>query len=164
MDYKKSFWDNADQPNPILTDEMVKRAEENLNVKLPDLFIELLKIRNGGYTKGFVFPMYEKTSWSDNHVPFDEMFGIDFSNTIESQQSIMDSPYLTEEWGLPEKQVIISGDGHWWITLDYRINDHSPTVAWIDTEMEQDIQLVGSFHEFMNALITDDEFENSVDR
>jgi hypothetical protein len=143
---------------------MVKRAEEKLNVKLPDLFIELLKIRNGGYTRGFVFPTHKQTSWSDNHVPFDEMFGIDFSNTIESEQSIMDSPYLTSAWGLPEKQVILSGDGHWWITLDYRAHDYPPAVAWIDTEMEQDIQLADSFDEFMNALITDEDFENSVDR
>jgi hypothetical protein len=41
---------------------MVEFAEKGLNVKLPELLIELLKIQNGGYTQGFAFPTTQKTT------------------------------------------------------------------------------------------------------
>ncbi len=37
----------------------------------------------------------------------------------------MDTHYMTKECGLPEKQVFLTGDGHWWIKLDYRDNEIS---------------------------------------
>ena len=39
----KNFWDDAPSENPPLTDEMVAKAETILGVKLPQLFIDLLK-------------------------------------------------------------------------------------------------------------------------
>ncbi len=46
---KTDFWDNNYYNHPPLTDEMVTTAETLLKVKLPALFIDLLKIQNGGY-------------------------------------------------------------------------------------------------------------------
>jgi hypothetical protein len=152
-----NFWDINYYNNPPLTDNIVIEAEEVLNVKLPILFINLLKIQNGGYTKGFAFPMKQKTTWSENHVPLNELFGIVFDKSIESGHNILDSNYLTQEWGLPEKQIVINGDGHWWITLDYRVGDN-PIVKWIDVECEEELLIANNFDDFINGLVSDEEF------
>jgi hypothetical protein len=154
---KADFWDNNYYNHPPLTDDMVTTAETLLKVKLPTLLIDLLKIQNGGYTKGFAYPMTAKTTWSENHVPLSELFGIVTDQTIETGQNILSTAYMIEEWGLPDKQVLLNGDGHWWITLDYRQGE-IPTVRWIDVECDQDIHIADNFEDFINGLVTDDTF------
>jgi hypothetical protein len=116
---------------------MVKSAKNELGVKLPTTLIELLKIQNGGYTKGFAFPMTKKTTWAEDHVPLSDLFGIVLDKNIRTAQNIMDTNYMTKEWGLPEKQVLLTGEGHWWITLDYRDSKETPCVKWIDVECNE---------------------------
>jgi len=152
------FWDSNYYNHPPLTDDMVSFAESNLHVKLPTLLVDLLKIQNGGYTKGFVYPMTQKTTWAENHVPLSELFGIVTNDSLDSPQNILLSNYMTQEWGLPEKQVILSGDGHWWITLDYRI-DNVPSVKWIDVECNEEVEIAKNFEDFINGLVSDDTFE-----
>ena len=154
---KNEFWDENYYNHPPLTDEMVSTTEKILNVKLPSLLIELLKLQNGGYTKGFAFPMTEKTTWAENHVPLSDLFGIVTDESIETAQNILDSHYMTEEWGLPEKQVLLTGDGHWWITLDYRKNS-TPSVSWIDVECGENVHVADSFEDFINGLVAEDAF------
>lgn len=149
------FWDVNYYNHPEVTDEMIIIAENKLKVKLPELLITLLKLQNGGYTKGFAFPMKQHTSWSEDHIPLSELFGIVVDSTLESAQNIMDTAYMTLEWGLPEKQVLLSGDGHYWITLDYRASTN-PSVRWIDTECHEDILVATSFDEFIQGLVPED--------
>ncbi|MDI9868969.1 SMI1/KNR4 family protein [Flectobacillus roseus] len=155
--HKADFWDNNYYNHPPLTDDMVSTAETLLKVKLPTILIDLLKIQNGGYTKGFAYPMTVKTTWSESHVPLSELFGIVTDQTIETGQNILDTAYMIEEWGLPDKQVLLNGDGHWWITLDYRQGE-IPTVRWIDVECDQDIHIADSFEDFINGLVKEDTF------
>ncbi|MBS1523167.1 MAG: SMI1/KNR4 family protein [Bacteroidetes bacterium] len=152
------FWGNNYYKHPPLTDEMIQFVEESLDVKLPESLIALLKMQNGGYTRRFVFPMTKRTSWSANHVPFDSLSGIVTDPSIRTAQNILDTEYMTNEWNLPERQVLLAGDGHWWITLDYR-NGANPTVHWIDVECEEDIELAESFDDFFNKLVPESEFE-----
>lgn len=154
---KNKFWGDNYYNNPSLTDNMVLVAEKMLQVKLPPLFIELLKIQNGGYTKGFAFPMNTTTTWAENHVPLSELFGIVTGKATESPHNILETQYVIEEWGLPEKQVLINGDGHWWITLDYRQSD-IPSVRWIDTECDEDIHIANSFEDFINGLVSEENY------
>ncbi|WP_197494058.1 SMI1/KNR4 family protein [Lewinella sp. 4G2] len=123
-------------------------AEQELGVDLPELFIDLLKVQNGGYTKGFAYPMTIETSWSKNHIPLYELFGIDLYHGPGNSSNILYSTYMIEEWGLPEKQVLLSGDGHWWITLDYR-KSTIPSVNWIDCECSEDIHVANNFTDFI---------------
>ncbi|PVY37962.1 SMI1/KNR4 family protein [Pontibacter virosus] len=117
---KNEFWDSNYYNHPDLTDEMVEMAEKELGLKLPSLLIEFLKVQNGGYTKGFAYPMKQRTTWAEDHVPLSELFGIVTEKSFKTAQNILATHYMTKEWGLPEKQVLLAGDGHWWITLDYR--------------------------------------------
>lgn len=154
---KTNFWDINYYSHPPLKENMIEMAESALNVKLPSQLIELLKIQNGGYTKGFAYPMHQKTTWAANHVPLNELFGIVTDKSIESGQNILDSIYLSKEWGLPDKQVVINGDGHWWITLDYSAGN-DPVVKWIDVECKEDVLIANSFDEFINGLVSDAKF------
>jgi len=151
------FWDSNYYNHPPLTDDMVSFAEANLQVKLPTLFIDLLKIQNGGYTRGFAYPMTQKTTWAENHIPLSELFGIVVDDSLDSPQNILLSSYMTIEWGLPEKQVLLSGDGHWWITLDYRTGE-IPIVKWIDVECNEEIEIAKSFEVFLNELVPEDTY------
>ena len=151
---KNDFWDSNYYNHPDLTDAMVEIAEKELGVKLPPLLLELLKVQNGGYTKGFAYPMIKKTTWADDHVPFSELFGIVTDKSVETAQNMLDTHYMIKEWGLPEKQVLLCGDGHWWLTLDYR-KESSPSVRWIDVECEEDIEVASSFEAFINGLVPD---------
>jgi len=165
MDILKEFWYTAYSPNKDLTDEMVTKAEEILGVKLPAAYLDMLKIQNGGETQGLVFPTKVKTSWADNHVSFDEMFGIDFLDTESEEEAIdtsdfniLDTVEIVKEWNLPEKQIVINSDGHCNISLDYRLDENAPVVSWIDVDNEEDIQLASSFEEFLKGLVPFEKF------
>lgn len=151
------FWDSDNYyDHPVLTEYMIDEAERLLGVKLPISLIALLRVKNGGYTNSFAYPMNAKTSWSDNHIPLDELYGI-VPKDIGSPMSILLTLDMTEEWGLPNNQVLLSGDGHWFITLDYR-ESSNPSVRWIDTEMNEDIHIADSFEEFIEGLVSEEEF------
>lgn len=132
---------------------MVKEAEGILGVELPAAFIALLRIQNGGYTRGFVFPTTIRTSWAEDHVPLNELFGIGGKElSLVGGHNILDTGYMTKEWGLPTKQVLLAGDGHWWITLDYRMSN-VPSVSWIDVEVDEDMLLARSFEDFLAGIL-----------
>jgi hypothetical protein len=148
----RSFWGSNHYNHPPLTEEMIVKAEEVLGVKLPTGLIALLKIQNGGYTSGFAHPMKQRTTWAEDHVPLDDLAGIVLDPEHETAQNLLQTEYMTEEWGLPEKQVLLSGDGHYWITLDYR-HGSEPSVAWIDVECGEDMQVAESFDDFLAGLV-----------
>src|SRR4029079_19689636 len=52
-----NFWSDNYYNPPPLTDDALSYAESFLNVRLPVKYIELLRIQNGGSTKGFGYPM-----------------------------------------------------------------------------------------------------------
>jgi hypothetical protein len=146
------FWGTNFYNHPMLTDEMIAQAEATLGCQLPGELIELLRIQNGGYTKGFAHPMCQPTTWAVDHVPLPDLAGIVTDSNHRTAQNLLHSEYMTKEWGLPPKQVLLSGDGHYWITLDYR-KGAVPSVAWIDVECNEDIQIAPSFAAFLTGLV-----------
>ena len=145
------FWGSNYYSHPPLTTEMVRHAEQVLGVTLPAGLIKLLEVQNGGYTQGCAHPMSRHTTWAENHVPLEELAGIVIDPNHRTVQNLLLTECMTQEWGLPEKQVILSGDGHYWITLDYRAGPN-PSVAWIDVECGEDMQIASSFDEFLSGL------------
>lgn len=153
----ESFWGTNYYKHPPLTEKMVREAEASLGVSLPSELISLLRQQNGGYTKGLAFPTKQPTSWAEDHVPFDHLAGILTEAGSSSPFNLLQTAYMTKEWGLPPRQVLLSGDGHTWITLDYR-QGASPSVAWIDVECGVELQLAPSFAAFLDGLVSDEVF------
>ncbi|MGE7780449.1 SMI1/KNR4 family protein [Peribacillus sp. NPDC097264] len=144
----KSIWleDVEIEKLAPLTDEMVKIAEKQLKVKLPQAYITLLKEQNGGYIECNAYPTDVPTSWADDHV------NVDYINGIAEEDGILDSEYLIEEWDLPKNLVLISGDGHTWTALDYRKTKENPPVIFVDVEDEKIIKLAPDFETFLSGL------------
>lgn len=137
-----------------LTKKIVLEAEETLKVKLPAAYISLLEKQNGGYLNYDSFPTSFPTSWAEEHIHMDHLFG------IEENKGILQSAYLIEEWGLPKDIVLISGDGHSWVALDYRKTNEEPPILYIDTESNQVIEIARSFKAFIKGLYLEErEFE-----
>ncbi|QKG22600.1 SMI1/KNR4 family protein [Actinomadura verrucosospora] len=154
-DVKASFWETGDYGvQPTLTEAAVEEAESLLGVRLPSALLGLLRVRNGGAVadRWNAFPVDRPNSWADGHVPLNELFGI---GRREGMLSLLDTPYLVEEWGLPSPVVLLSGDGHWWIALDYRAGEQrrEPPVIWIDADRETDFLLAADFRSFVQGLV-----------
>jgi len=151
------FWGSNYYDHPPLTDEIVQEAERQLGVRLPAEYLSLLRIQNGGYTCGFGHPMSCPTTWADDHVPLDSLAGIVIDPNHRTAQNILKTAYLTQEWGLPPRQVLLTGDGHWWISLDYRAGE-VPSVVWLYVDLGQDIQVAPSFAAFLDGLLPESAF------
>ena len=145
---KSTIWADDDYLKlaPI-NDELIKKAEEVLNVKLPESYINLLKEQNGGTLRLDVHPTSKPNSWADDHVNVSGSFN-------ENESSILESRYLIREWEMPENIVLLSGDGHTWIALDYRNVAENPPVIFIDNEFEEIIELAPNFERFLQNLTT----------
>jgi hypothetical protein len=152
------FWGENYYNHPPLTPELLKLCEEKFGVKLPLLLVELLQFQNGGYTNDFGYPMAQETSWAKDHVPLNGMSGIVDDPNIQTSFNLLESDYYQREWNLPPKQLTLNGDGHWWITLDYRFSAR-PSVLWIDTEEEEMIPIAPTFEIFYAGLRSIAEFQ-----
>ncbi|MET9955836.1 SMI1/KNR4 family protein [Streptomyces sp. NPDC006339] len=160
-----TFWDEDPHGSLApLTDPVVREAERRLGVRLPQALLEILRIRNGGLVADAwnAFPTDVATSWSETHVPFDELLGV---GRPGDEWSLLESPSLVEEWGLPSPLVLLSGDGHCWIALDYRAcGPHGePSVTWFDTESGTDsvteLPLARDFRSFVERLTSADSLD-----
>jgi len=149
-----SFWGNGDYgTQEPLTASTITAAEQQLGGVLPAELLQLLRIRNGGPVADAwaAFPTNEPTSWSADHVPFDQLFGIGHDGR---GVTILDSQYLIKEWGLPSPVVLLSGDGPCWIGLDYRTCGEagSPSVTWFDADFKAELPLAENFRTFVEGL------------
>ncbi|MCB1605981.1 MAG: SMI1/KNR4 family protein [Xanthomonadales bacterium] len=66
--------------------------------------------------------------------------------------SVFNSAELCDEWGLPDKLVLIDGDGHSWLALDYR-RPGEPAVIVIETDEMESLKVANSFAEMVAALV-----------
>ncbi|MFL0450842.1 SMI1/KNR4 family protein [Bacillus altitudinis] len=152
----KPFWDTdreSEETFKKINEKGIAKAEKKLGVILPDTYKKLILEQNGGYTLHNAFPTDQPNGWAEDHVSFDHLRG------IAKGEGIMDSDYLIEEWELPEGLVLICGDGHTWIALDYRKTKEHPPVHYFDLEYETDFKLADSFDELIAGHYTAEDSE-----
>lgn len=147
-----SIWQEDDEPKlEILTDETIEMAEKAFGVKLPAGYLTILRERNGGYLHYNAFPTSVSTSWAEDHIGINHILG------IGKDSGIMETDYLIEEWSLPKHIILISGDGHTWLALDYRNKKEEPPIIFIDVDDEKMIELASNFDDFLNGLYIEEE-------
>jgi hypothetical protein len=147
---------------------MVAAAERALGVTLPPEYLQLMRTCNGGYTRNAACPSPRPTGWAPDHVPVDVIFGIPSpgdASRFKTGLGILVTGYMTAEWGLPQGLVLLSGNGHSWIALDYRRSgpDGPPAVAWLDGERNEDLRLADSFEDFLRHLVPADQFRSELE-
>ncbi|MFI6996726.1 SMI1/KNR4 family protein [Nocardia sp. NPDC050175] len=156
-----SFWDDSGYGVlGSLTDEAIRAAEEQLGVALPGSLVRLLRVQNGGAVakRWNALPVSAPTLGFDPYVPLDEVMGI---GRADGRTTVLDTPYLVEEWGLPAPIVLLDGDGHYWVGLDYRVGgpQGEPSVALFDADRETSVVLAPDFETFLQGLTSAEAFE-----
>ena len=144
----QSFWSVVDPefiPQPLDMERVGKFVEQH-GIDLPVSYIKLLRSQNGGYI--------ERNSFQSlagriiNYI--DRISGIGGHEL----DIVEESKYFIEEWGLPTGLVLLAGDGHWWIALDYRNLNSSgePSVAYLESDSNIDYTIARDFQEFIDGL------------
>ena len=88
----------------------------------------------------------------EDHVPVSELAGIGPRISLPiGLHNLWNTEYMTREWGLPPRQLLLAGDGHWWISLDYR-QRNDPEVWWLDTAIDDGLRLAPNFDDFLSGL------------
>ncbi|UDF15701.1 SMI1/KNR4 family protein [Bacillus pumilus] len=148
----KQFWEIDEEENYYtlekINEKEIAEAEKKLGVTLPDTYKKLLLEQNGGYIVHNAFPTTHSNSWAEDHIQFTHLRG------IAEEDGIMESEYLIEEWDLPKGLILINGDGHTWVAMDYRKTKENPPIHYFDLEMEEDFKLADSFDELIKGLYT----------
>ena len=83
---------------PVPTDEMIRSVEEELGYKLPESYIALMRVQNGGFSQKKAFPTAIPTSWADDHIAIEGFLSIGWDKTY-SLCGRMGSRFMIEEWG-----------------------------------------------------------------
>ncbi|MEK3710077.1 SMI1/KNR4 family protein [Bacillus sp. FSL K6-1005] len=143
------IWKNSDYDPFRLKDireEEIKKIEKKLKLNLPEVYKKLIIQQNGGLIHFNAFPTDQETSWADDHIEVDHIRG------LGKDLGILESEYLIKEWGLPQRLLLIQGDGHNWVALDYRQTNQNPPVHYFDFELNNDFKISDSFGEFLSKL------------
>ncbi|MFC4100569.1 SMI1/KNR4 family protein [Paenibacillus xanthanilyticus] len=147
---KSSLWEEAhdDYYKGEFDEDTLARVQEALKVVLPASYVELMKRRNGFRCARKYFPCPEPTSWANNSVQVDFLYG------IGEDPGILDSLYLRKEWGIRSGRIVLlSADPPMFVGLDYRsAGKREPSVVFIDVERKQDIRLAATFAAFVEGL------------
>ena len=163
------FWEESAYSKKFdggpLTPEKIASAEAALGYKLPASYLHLLETRNGGVPVNRCFPTGEPTSWADDHIAIETIFGVG-----KAAGNIVDETRLmVEEWGYPAIGIAICdcpSAGHDEIFLDYRAcgPQGEPKVVHVDQEDDYCITpLADTFEEFIRGLVNDSEFDFEED-
>ena len=134
---------------------MVTQAEKTLGYKLPQSYLDVLRVKNGGDLAHGAFPTDRPTNWANNHVSCRDLMGIGCEEGIDGETG---SQYLIEEWEYPDIGVVISTDGHTAFMLDYSAcgSHGEPRVVYVDVETDPELEvlpLAPTFAAFASGLV-----------
>ncbi|WP_338754461.1 SMI1/KNR4 family protein [Bacillus sp. FJAT-52991] len=81
--YLQEFWGESDYFTISIQvkEKMIEEAEQQLGYKLPDSYIELIKIKNGGRPVNTIYPM------TMYHIAIDGIRGIGGNNGIDGEDA-----------------------------------------------------------------------------
>jgi hypothetical protein len=168
------FWNDDDYAlknhvEKTSSDDLIDSVEEELGYKLPQSYIELMKLHNGGIPFNTCFPVTQPTSWADDHVAITAIMGIGRDKSI-SLCGNLGSRFMIEEWGYPDIGVCICdcpSAGHDMIMLDYSKcgKEGEPEVVHVDQESNyKKTFLAKDFETFIRGLVSEDVYDDSEER
>jgi hypothetical protein len=138
---------------PDLTDEMIRVAEERLGYPLPESYVRLLLLRNGGRPRRRCFRTTFTTSWALDHIQIEAIRGIGGTWGIDTPGPLC-SAAMIQQWGYPSIGIVICempSAGHDAVMLDYSQSGNEPAVAYVD-EDRVPRTLAPSFQQFLDGL------------
>ena len=82
----------------------------------------------------------------DGHVSVGHFLG----TRIKDGEYVLDAVYLAREWEIPDKMVLIAGDGHTWFALDYSAKRADPPVVFLAGYEWLSVRVANHFEEFLS--------------
>lgn len=139
---------------PVLTDEMVASAERRLGVRLPQAYVKLLAVCNGGPPKRKCYRTPRATSWAPDHFQVQTLLGIGYDSGIDGN---FGSDYMIAEWGYPNIGVVVfdtPSAGPDTVMLDYSVHGpHAePRVVYVDDDGSA-LVVADTFSNFVSNLV-----------
>jgi hypothetical protein len=158
----KQFWEPSEYAlkeyvGASLTDEVVSAVEENLGVKLPQSYVELMRFQNGGIPRRRNHRTKVRTSWANDHIAISGIYSIGWEKTC-SLCGERGSQFWADEWGYPPIGVYFAdcpSAGHDMVCLDYRACGPigEPQVVHVDQEWNyRTVFVAESFEAFIRGL------------
>ncbi len=144
----RDFWKkNSAWSYEPLKERVIQEAENQLKVQLPPSYISLLKEQNGGEVN---------YSYFNNSINMYYMEGIDIDSEGR-RLGILSSKYWIELLGLPPHIVLLWGDFHHYIALNYKNGPTNPSIVYIwerNTENMRwgSLQIAPDFDKFLSKL------------
>ncbi|KHF38851.1 SMI1/KNR4 family protein [Halalkalibacter okhensis] len=144
----KHFWKSPSEykPGEAVTDTQVSEIEQMLGVRLPKKYVELMQEQNGGELA------YRYVLFDDGDAAV-----VPYFHELEVDRGVGLSPIFVEECGLPEHLVLLTGDFHSWVALDYRNERSVPRVVYVAEDesgngLWQEYLLAETFDQFVERL------------
>lgn len=129
---------------PEITNIEIEQAEKLFGVKLPASYLDLMREKNGGT---LLYNSFSSKKVEDGFLIIDYLLGVSL------EDGIGETPYMIDEWELPSEIILLSGDGHSWVVLDYRnYSGENPPISFIDVEVNKDVKIAKDFTDFVTHL------------
>ena len=128
-----------------LQDEWLRSAERELGVSLPRKLVQLLRLQNGGQLR---YDTHAANIDDRDHVSIHSLRGIGPSE----RDGLRFNHYFLDEWELDPALVLLDGNGHEWIALDYRCSATEPSACWVDADNSRTVELAPKFEVFLDGL------------
>ena len=167
--YFNGFWEKSEYGLDTYTekkpsDKLIESIEKELGYKLPQSYIEMMKIHNGGTPHMSCFPTTMATSWADDHIAIQGFSAIG-REKIYSLCGELGSQFMMDEWEYPNYGVIICdcpSGGHDLIMMDYRQcgKEGEPSVIHITDEHDVTF-LAENFETFVRGLVNEEVYDTS---
>ena len=148
-------------------DDLIREIEDELGYTLPNSYVELMKLHNGGRLadEKCCFPCSEGTWWSSDHAGVSGIYGIGRDKPY-SLCGDMGSQFMIGEWEYPDIGVCLCDcpSGHDLIMLDYtKCGKHGePEVVHIEQQDNyKKTFLAKDFETFIRGLVGKDVYDTS---
>ena len=162
------FWSHSEYAareyvSEPLTPALVAAVEQSLGYRLPEAYVALMRHQNGGFPVRTNHRTATPTSWAEDHVAINGIFGI-ANQKSHSLGGRSGSRFWIEDWEYPPIGVYFAdcpSAGHDMLCLDYRAcgPQGEPSVVHVDQEFDYAITPVAaSFEAFVRGLEPDDAF------
>jgi hypothetical protein len=162
--WKDSDYSKKEYVSAPVTDIAIASVEKRLGYKLPAAYIELMRNQNGGLLARNAFPTSTPTTWADDHVGVNGIYGIGDSKS-SSLCGGLGSQFKIDEWEYPPIGIYFAScpsAGHDMIAMDYRRCGPSgePAIVHVDQEIDYRITpLADTFEQFVRGLVDEDMFD-----
>jgi hypothetical protein len=155
------FWEESEYSKRVyeaepMTDDLVSAVEAKLGYTLPRFYVELMRTQNGGVPIRTCYRTNQPTSWSDDHIAVNCIYGIGSSksNTLCGEFS---SQFWIDKWGYPPIGVYFAdcpSAGHDMLCLDYSQGPEvEPRVVHVDQEFDYKVTVLAeTFKQFVLGL------------